>query len=218
MKSVIVMGNARSGTSMTAGLLSILGVQMGGVSVDEMKENQRIQNPKGSFENPDFIRLTSDMHKDWKDGMRIIPIKEKYDARIQEVVSKYQQGVWGFKSAAVTPFIKLFMCHMHDPHIVTVLRNVYHNAQSWQVHMRDVFGTNVTIDKAMQVMSKCQIELVQTAIGDPRPNIFVTYEDIKKDSWAEAQRLGEFLNFDYADKEAEVKEFIMPSYSTLNAS
>lgn len=218
MKSVIVMGNARSGTSMTAGLLSILGVQMGELPVEKMKDNHVLQNPKGAFENPDFIKLTSEMHRDWSNGMGLLNVKNKYDTRIQEVIAKHQKTLWGFKSAAAPPFLSLFLKYMGNPHIVIVLRNVYHNALSWQVHMRDVFGENVDMNRAMKVISDAQHELLKTSIGHPSPNMFITYEDIKKDSWAETQRLAKFLNLEFEGKEGEVKEFIMPSHSTLNAS
>ncbi len=218
MKSVVVAGNARSGTSMTAGLLSILGVNMGELPVEEMKNNHVVQNPKGAFENPDFTKLTSDMHKDWTDGMGHTSLNQKYGQRIKDTIAANQKTLWGFKSAAVAPFLKIFVKNMANPHIVTVIRNVIHNSKSWIVHMRDVFGTNVDFSKALKTMTENQNIIAKTVVGLPHPNIFVTYEDIKKDSWTEAKRLAEFLDIDYEGKEDEVKEFIMPNYTTLNAS
>ncbi len=218
MKSIVVMGNARSGTSMTAGLLSILGVNMGELPVEKMENNWVIQNPKGAFENPDFIKLTSEMHKDWADGMGYISIKEKYDQRIKETIGANEKTFWGFKSAAVAPFLNMFVKNMGNPHIVTVIRNVIHNTQSWIVHMRDVFGTNVEFNKALKKMTENQDIIAKTVVGSPHPNIFVTYEDLKKDSWIEAQRLAKFIGVDPEGKEDEVREFIMPNYTTLDPS
>ena len=45
MKTVIVLGNARSGTSITAGMLKILGVGM------DSRINPNPFNPKGDFES-----------------------------------------------------------------------------------------------------------------------------------------------------------------------
>lgn len=218
MKSIIVMGNARSGTSMTAGLLSILGVNMGELPVEEMKNNWVIQNPKGAFENPDFTKLTSEMHKDWTDGMGYISINQKYDQMIKDTIVANQKTLWGFKSAAVSPFLPIFAKNMPNPHVVTVIRNVIHNTKSWIVHMRDVFGTNVEFNKALKKMTENQNIIAKTVVGLPHPNIFTTYEDIKKDPWTEAKRLAEFIDVSYEGKEDEVKEFILPKYTTLDAS
>ena len=218
MKSIVVMGNARSGTSMTAGLLSILGVNMGEVSVKDMKKNQIIQNPKGAFENPDFTKLTSDMHKDWTDGMGYISLNKKYEQKIKDTIAFNQKTLWGFKSAAVSPFLPMFVKNMACPHIVTVMRNVIHNTKSWIVHMRDVFGTNVEFNKSLKKMTDNQNIIAKIVVGLSHPNIFVTYEDLKKDSWTEAKRLAKFIDVNYEGKEDEVKEFIMPNYTTLDPS
>lgn len=55
MKTVIVLGVARSGTSMVSGLLHFMGVNMNPAN------NPGPQNPKGSFEDIKFITLTTQM-------------------------------------------------------------------------------------------------------------------------------------------------------------
>jgi hypothetical protein len=50
-KTVVVLGEARSGTSVTAGILAILGVDMGSVYFSTKS------NPKGSFEDRDVQKL-----------------------------------------------------------------------------------------------------------------------------------------------------------------
>lgn len=218
MKSIVVIGNARSGTSMAAGLLSILGVQMGELPISEMKENHVIQNPKGAFENPFFIKLTSEMHQDWTDGMGYISLNKKYEQRIKDTIAAHQKTLWGFKSAAVAPFIPMFVKHMADPHVVVLMRNVIHNTKSWIIHMRDVFGTNVEFNKSLKKMTDNQNIIAKIVIGSPHPNIFVAYEDLKKDPWTEMKRLAKFIDVSYEGKEGEVKEFIMPNYTTLDDS
>ena len=218
MKSILVTGNARSGTSMTGGLLSILGVDMGEIPVEDMKDNHITQNLKGSFENPDFTKLTSDMLKDAKDGMGNIAINDKYDRIIQNTIVANQNPLWGFKSAAVPIFMPSFAKHMTNPYIVIVLRNILHNAQSWIIHMKDVYGTNVDLNKALKVTADAQNAMLITAIRMPEPKMFLTYEAIKKDSWKEDKRLAEFIGVDPEGKEEEVKEFIMPNHTTLDIS
>ena len=218
MKSVMVIGNARSGTSLTSGLLSILGVNMNETPLKQKSEKVIAQNPKGAFENEDFIFLTVDMQKDFKRNEPLDFIQKKYNQRIKDTIRKYEaKPMWGFKSALTTKFAHMFVNHMQNPHVVFVFRNLLHNAQSWQVQMKHVYGENITIQHALNVMSEQQNALVTQYESLKCPKHLTTYESIKSDAVEEARKLSEFLKVPFT-KEDEVKEFVMPKYSTLNAS
>ena len=214
MKSIIVLGNPRSGTSMTAGILSILGVSMG-ESSDEMKDNEILQSPKGFYENTDFINLTRNMHRELEKGQEKLVIEGRYTPKIQRNIALHEKPLWGFKSAAVAPFLPMFTKQMGNVHRITTTRNIIHNDKSWMVHMRDLFGTDVDFKKALDVMSENQREMLKTVSEAPNPNLFITYEDLKKDPWSETIKLAEFLDISYEGKKEEVKEFILPNYTTL---
>ena len=219
MKSVIVVGNARSGTSMTTGLLSILGVEMHQTPLKTESEKVLAQNPKGAFENATFIKLTTDMHKDYRSGDSQERITKKYDQRIKETIRDFERKpMWGFKSAVTAPFLPMFVKHVQNPHVVCVLRNLLPNAQSWIVQMRDIYGENISLDHALDVMSNQQSVMLENLKDITCPKHFTTYEGIKKDAWGEAQKLAAFLKIPAHEKEQQVKEFIMPNYSTLIAS
>ena len=81
-KTVIVLGNARSGTSMASGLLSAIGVNM------HHQHNPNPGNPKGAYEDVNFITLTMNMHRDLKRDMKIPDLRKKYSPRIKELCGK----------------------------------------------------------------------------------------------------------------------------------
>lgn len=220
MKSVIVVGNARSGTSMTAGLLSILGVNMHQTPLENKSHAAISQNPKGAFENKDFIKLTTDMHKDYKSGDSQERLTKKYDQRIKETIREFERSpLWGFKSAVTAPFLPMFTKHAQCPYVVCVTRNILNTAKSWIIQMRDIYGENVSLEHALDVKSDHQSVMLEKLKEVHCPKHFLSYEGIKKDAWKETQKLAEFLRIGCPDiKESEVNEFIMPNYSTLDAS
>lgn len=215
MKSVLVLGNARSGTSMTAGMLSILGVDF-----NETKKPLKCpeQNPKGTFENPNFIDITSKMHQEYKNGKTLKYVQQRYHARLQEIIKSHERELWGFKSAVTHHFLNIIIPMLQNPHIVVVVRSLLHNAQSWQVHMKDVYGTEVTLEHALENMSKSQEKLMRNSLLAQCPKMFTSYEGIKSNPLKEARHMGEFIGVDPEPKKEDILEFIMPNYSTLNSS
>jgi len=208
-KTVVVLGNARSGTSMTAGLLSILGVNMNGV------DNPSPQNPKGSFEDKDFITVTTKMHLDLKAGKTREEITSNWGTRFSECASK-RSGIWGFKSALTHFHLDTIMPLLNNPYFVVVTRNILHNAQSFVVHQRDNYGTNVSIESALGNMADSTKVLIHSLDAVSCPRIHTTYEDIKKYPIREIDKLAKFLSMDLTpNQRQQTIQFIMPNYSTL---
>jgi len=215
VKSFVVLGNARSGTSMTAGLLSILGVEM---HEKRGPIKHPSQNPKGAFENVNFATVTSNMHKDLTQGLKMREIREKYDQRLSEMIRNHERALWGFKSAVTHHFLTLLVPKLRNPHLVIVFRCLLPNAQSWMIHMKQVFGKNVALNRALENMAKSQATLVREVGFTNCPKIYTTYEDLKKQPWREAVKIANFVGVDPKPKKREVLDFIMPNYTTLNSS
>ena len=212
VKSIIVLGNARSGTSMTAGLLSILGVNM---HENKKQSKHPEQNPKGAFENVNFASITGNMHKDMTKGMPPRKILKKYGSRLDDLIAIHEGPLWGFKSAVTHHFLTMIMPKLKNPHVVVVFRSLLPNAQSWMVHMKDVYAKKIGLAAALENMSKSQAVLVREVNFANCPKLFTTYESIRADSWKEAKRMAAFLKVDPEPKKQEVLDFIMPEYTTL---
>lgn len=208
-KSVVVLGNARSGTSMAAGLLSIIGVDM------HQRHNPGPQNPKGSFEDINFIHVTSKMHQDLTSGKSKQQIKEAWEPRLKEIISK-RKDLWGFKSALTHYNLDIVLPLLTNPMIVVVLRNIYHNSKSYVVHKRDNYGQNISLESAMQNVTDSTKVLIHNVNRLQVPKIYVTYEDMKKTPIKEATKIAGFLDVQLTPQmKKAVGQFIMPNYSTL---
>ena len=213
-KSVLVLGVARSGTSMTAGMLSIIGVEM-----HEKKGPPKVaaQNPKGAFENVNFTTITSKMHQALKDGKPMRVVKQQYDQRLTDAITYHKKPLWGFKSAAAHHVLGIILPLLENPHLVVVVRSLMHNAQSWQIHMKDVYGSKVALQDALKNISDSQHILMRNSLASSCPKLFTSYEGIKKDPVAEAERMSKFLGVDPEPKKQDILDFIMPEYSTLKS-
>lgn len=212
VKTVLVLGVARSGTSMTAGMLSILGVEL-----NEEKSPPKVaaQNPKGAFENINFGTLTSKMHKALSEGKPLRIVKKQYNDRLAEMITIHEQPLWGFKSAASHHILSIILPLVKNPHLVIVVRSLMHNAQSWQVHMKEVYGKNVTLQEALKNLSESQHILMRNSLAATCPKFFTSYEGIKQDPWKEAERMAKFIEVNPEPKKQEILDFIMPEYTTL---
>ena len=209
-QTVIVMGNARSGTSMTSGVLSMLGVNM------HQKHNPHPQNPKGAFEDVNVIHVTSKMRQDQKNGMQRPNLKEKYGKRVAELIEK-RSGLWGFKSALTHHNLDFFLEYAKSPRLIIVFRNPLDNAKSYVIHKEQIYGENITLENALKEVADSTRVLINNTSRVDVPKIYATYERLKTNPIKEAGRFAEFLNIRFTDElKQKVKDFIMPGYSTLN--
>jgi len=121
IKSVVVLG-ARSGTSLVAGMLHILGVDMG----DEMRAPDAT-NPTGYYEDLHFVKVTSDLIEASKSG-----VFETKNARnttlghlmnIRDVVWKHEGPLWGFKAPGTIFVLPLYELFLRNPHYIVCRRD-----------------------------------------------------------------------------------------------
>lgn len=210
-KAVIVLGQARSGTSMTAGLLSMLGVQLNHV------HNPSSQNPKGAFESHGFNSLTSKMHIDYKHGLSPEAMKEKWTPEIERLTSKFKSDLWGWKSALTHYTVEYFLPFLENPCFVVVTRNFNDNAKSLVVHRKQVYGSVISLNEAINDCKQSVAALEQKLIDyKDVPHTRTTYGEIKKNPASVIKQFGQFLGVEVSDElQEQAKEFIMADYSTI---
>jgi len=212
-KTIIVIGQARSGTSMAGGFLQTLGVQMSGA------DNKSPQNPKGSFEDPKFIGITTKVTSAKKANTPIEDIKKEFEPLfIQNINEKNQlHGLWGFKSALSHESLEFIIPNIRNPHFVVTFRNVYRNAMSWKIHVKERYKTEVTIHQALSKVSKGIWDVCEAL--EKHQNIpchFTTYEEMRFDPVGQGRRMAQFIGLPYPEEiEAKIKDFIVMGYSTV---
>jgi hypothetical protein len=134
MKTVTILTMARSGSSLLAGILQRLGVEMG--KPEDMKKGQHL-NKYGSHENQDFIALSCNILfdvgilldflkrlTDYDEEMKIVA--EKYRSEFRKLIKKYSGDLWGFKEASLIYYLPYLHDELENPYYIHLERD--HNS------------------------------------------------------------------------------------------
>lgn len=215
-KTVVVLGVSRSGTSVAAGVLSILGVDMGFVG-DSTKTN-----PKGAFEDKDFQRLNREIFKSvrgeeafWDPPTfgEIMARQTESAPKIQTLVSKKSKdkSLWGWKDGRTALTLGLYLPYLTNPHLVTVSRNPLGTAKSIVSYVAFRKG-KIEFFQALKLVDFYTGEMLAFLERHPDlPNLFVSFEDLIAEPRKEAEKLAAFLGIDLtAAMIEEIDAFIIP--------
>ena len=209
-RAVLVLGVARSGTSMAAGITKRLGVDMGEA------DNPTHMNPGGAHENPTFLNITTSLQ-----GVRLRGEDETMlKASAAEACKQFSKGrkLWGFKSAVTHHCLDVFLPHLTDPHLVVTWRNPFDVALSWVKLNESLYGNeNMDIRWAVENMTKDMVQLAAClSHHHGLPVTSTTYEELKTHPLNFARRLAAALGVRVTGKmRSEIETFILPEYSTL---
>jgi len=116
----------KSGTSMVAGVLEKLGVNIG-------KEllSPHWSNPLGHFENVKFVNLNERILKEakgsWSEPPKeeyILSLKEKFSEEIQKLIEKEESKIWGWKDPRTSLTIELYLPYLKNPYFFVCHRNI----------------------------------------------------------------------------------------------
>jgi hypothetical protein len=208
MKTVIVVGLGRGGTSLTTGLLEKIGIDIL-YSQDEVKKLRH--NPKGFFEHDDLWVITREIVKE----------KENLDVFGEKIVRFVKENsankkIFGIKNLSIDA-LSVFLKYFPNPYLIVVVRNSINHTKSFSVfrHVND----DVPIPDFLKILKEIadlHVKLVNI-LEDFRhlPMIFITFEDIKTDPWKEAKKICDFLNISPTKQmEEEVIRFVDPSLNT----
>jgi hypothetical protein len=203
-KTIVVLGNAKSGTSLVAGLTHILGVDLGSVFIEADE-----YNPRGYFEDSDFVHLTDAIFKSAQTNYWSFPSQEKllaqgnkFDQRIQKLLREkgHNKQLWGWKDPWTNILIELFLPHLINPYFIVIFRNPLSTAHSiarftrgkqseaWVQHPVGLFQGI----KLANFYDKILLEFFEK---HPRlPHIFLAFEDIIDDPVRETKKMAGFLD------------------------
>jgi hypothetical protein len=128
-RCVVVLGMHRSGTSVVAGLLHALGVDMGAAGGDEGWVGKHWSNPTGHFENSAFVALDYRLLGGDATGLRGPPDWKGVGTRayaaadeLRALVERFARPTWGWKDPWTVLTIEAFLPYLSDPHFVFVYR------------------------------------------------------------------------------------------------
>ena len=129
MKTVVVLGPCRSGSSMLAGVLSCLGVDMGdSVSLSKWKH----LNKYGCYEDEDFVDLIrrivirAGSHLDWfsfPSEEDVLGVQPFFDMEIKRLIKSRQKDLWGWKFPWSGAVMHLLHQYLVNPFYIVLRRD-----------------------------------------------------------------------------------------------
>ena len=131
MKTVIILTQPRSGSSLLAGILHKLGVSMGDDEAELITQSH--DNKYGSYEDQDFQILHHRMlfkakilikypNRLKKDESKIKKSVAKYEKKLVELIRKKEKELWGWKDAVLIYTIPYFQQHLKNPYYIFLNR------------------------------------------------------------------------------------------------
>lgn len=190
-KQIIVLGIYRSGTSLIAGILAKLGIDMG------RHENlsHPTKNPKGFFECLDSIDLCEKLRKVC--GRNAYDIdKDSYklivdDKIVKDYIDKRNvKDIWGVKDPKMLPFFYLFEKYLDNPYIIFIRRNKDSVIKSWK-SIKPTMANMVenAYNNHLEMMDEYKLEV----IGQKIPFLEIDYSQHIDNPKESAQKIADFI-------------------------
>jgi len=196
-KTVVVLGMHRSGTSLTAGLLQILGVDMG---QQLLPANQF--NTKGYFEDTDFVDLNEEILKETGGSWYKPPSEERVKGagevlgnKIKYLITKKQNApnqIWGWKDPRTALFLNLYYNYLNNPYFIVCLRNPYEVANS--LAERDELSVLDSLN-LFNIYSEKIVNFFKKHSGNKL--MFLSFEDLIKNPIEQSKKLSEFIGIKF---------------------
>jgi len=209
IKTVVVLGMHRSGTSLVAGILSRLGVNMG----DELI-GKSWSNPLGHFEDKNFYRLNINILKSAGGSWDNPPSKDliqdqmcKFEEEIKKVVEMKKSVLWGWKDPRTSLTIELYLPYLTNPYFIVCHRNKQSIAES----LKRRNNMDISISKKLADTYEKRIEkFFQENSYLKRLNL--VYENIIKDPKKYVMEIIDFLKLETKEEQiTQAVEFILPN-------
>ncbi|MDD5109696.1 MAG: sulfotransferase [Patescibacteria group bacterium] len=193
-KTVVVLGMHRSGTSLVAGILSRMEVDMGKKLLPKDRFNLR-----GYYEDTEFLRLNQKILKhcngDWDNPPQPETIRActAFTSEIQSLIQN-RHGRWGWKDPRTALTLELFLPYLADLQVVVCWRNPYDIAKSLQE--RDGFD----FQRALRLTYTYYQRILEFLDAHPNlPRLMVSFERVRQDPLAQAKELATFLRMELTD-------------------
>ena len=189
-KTIVVLGQRRSGTSMISGILYYLGIPVGGGpgQVGEFNE-------KGFFEDRDIIKISEEILKVKPEN------SQDYTDRIKMVVDmKAEQGIWAFKDVNQVELHPLYQPLLPNPYYLFIFRNPVSCTQSL-LRWHDYFD----FDQTFKAINQRNLRLAQMYETYNRnyPCLLISYEQYLESPVEKVQEIIDFLGIEVSEEEKQ---------------
>src|SRR6056297_1463983 len=194
-KTVVVIGMHRSGTSLVAGIMQCLGVDMG----SNLLSGNR-GNPLGFFEDEDILDLNKrilgqkDNVVDYPHDLEtILNQKDIWYPEIKNIIKEKEGALWGWKDPRSSLTLPLFLPYLNNPYIIVCLRDHKNIADS--LKRRD----NLDIKKGEEISCFYYQKIFSFLQENEQLKKYcLDYDRIIKNPEKELKGIFDFLEIDYS--------------------
>ncbi len=131
MKTVLILTQPRSGSSLLAGILHRLGVWMGPESDLTMSKHK---NKFGSYENQAFLKILHNIlfkskrlmyysNRFSDEDRRVEKAVKKFENKLVKLIRESERELWGFKEAVLIYTLPFFHHHFNNPYYIILYRD-----------------------------------------------------------------------------------------------
>lgn len=194
-RSVVVLGMHRSGTSVVAGILHALGVNMGPSDAAEGWTGRHWSNPTGHFENRAFVDLDLRMLGGDATGLRgpprweDLPMRaEQFRPEIERLLAVSEAPLWGWKDPWTVLTLPAFLPLLHAPSFVIVRR-------SWDeilASLKKRAGPEDELIASLLATFERRLDELERSLA-PRPVLTIDYAEVLADPRTVIDKLVRFL-------------------------
>lgn len=207
-KTVVVLGMHRSGNSRTAGMLQILGVDIG----KDLIEGDLAFNINGYFEDKAFLKMNEEILRKAGGTSHDPPVDVSNLANDISIVNKIKNlvskniSLWGWRDPRTSLTVELYLPYLVNPHFIICIRNIYENAKS----VSEMEGYDIM--KCLRLTQTYNDRIIAFLEKNPRlPKLFVSFEDVTNDPIAVGRDMCDFLDIEFTEeKKVRIRSFILP--------
>lgn len=225
-QTIIVLGPPRSGTSMTAGLLARLGVDMGNIRKPDA------ENPTGYYEDSDYLKLVDSIFNKAASGANgfspptseeiatvIYEYTDEIASLIKNKILNSNSDFYGWKATGTSLMMEHFARHVTNPYFVVVLRNPLDVSSSMMRYTKTKNQYDpIDREEALSLTFHYYQEIMRfVSFNRPRNVFYLSYDAMISDTDTQLGNLVGFLGYEPMPAQLETCKAFLNSRESMQA-
>lgn len=204
-KQVIITGLPRSGTSVTAGIVNLLGINLGQVDSAPAEPH-----PTGTYEDIEISNFNNKKVTLFPEYGAQGPVEFTLDddslSAVREMIKrKAEDQTWGCKDPRITFMMGVWAKACSNPYFIITYRN-----KADYIDAIRRYATNIDPEKYYDLVMPLQRQQIEYLKILSVPYLVVSFNQLVKDPIPQAKQIAEFLNLRWSKKkEKEINKLVI---------